>query len=54
MICAVSCPGANPLLTPGAQQVLAVAFEDYPHSYDQVLEEVHARLNAVGMRRNSI
>lgn len=36
------------LLLPNAQQDLAAAFDRYPHLYDQVLEEVHARLNAAG------
>lgn len=42
------CPTATPLLMPGVKPTLLAAFNSYPHLYDQVLEEVHARLNAAG------
>lgn len=48
MLWPVSCPTANPLLVPGAKRTLAAAFERYPHLYDEVLAEVHARLNSAG------
>lgn len=44
----MSCPVANPLLAPDARRTMAEAWREYPHLYDQVLEEVHARLNAAG------
>jgi hypothetical protein len=33
---------------PGVKRTLAAAFGEYPNLYDQVLEEVHARLNTAG------
>lgn len=44
----MSCPTANRLLVPGARQAMAKAWREYPHIYDQVLAEVHARLNSAG------
>jgi hypothetical protein len=44
----MSCPSANPLLVPDARHSIANAWRGYPHLYDQVLEEVHARLNSAG------
>jgi hypothetical protein len=44
----MTCPTVSRLLLPNVQRDLAAAFDEYPHLYDQVLEEVHARLNAVG------
>jgi hypothetical protein len=44
----MTCPTVGRLLLPNAQRDLAAAFDRYPHLYDQVLEEVHARLNATG------
>jgi hypothetical protein len=44
----VSCPTASPLLVDGARPALTQAWRDYPHIYDQVLEEVHARVNSAG------
>jgi hypothetical protein len=44
----MTCPTVGRLLLPNAQRDLAAAFGRYPHLYDQVLEEVHARLNTAG------
>jgi hypothetical protein len=44
----MNCPTANPLLKPGARPALAAAFNRYPQLYDQLLDEVHSRLNSAG------
>jgi hypothetical protein len=44
----MSCSTANPLLAPNVLHTMAAAWRKYPHLYDQVLEEVHARLSAAG------
>ena len=44
----LSCPTASALLVSGARRTMVGAWGQYPHLYDQVLEEVHARLNFAG------
>jgi hypothetical protein len=44
----MACSTANPLLVSNARHTMTKAWQGYPHLYDQVLEEVHARLNAAG------
>jgi hypothetical protein len=44
----MSCPTANRLIAPGARKAMIQAWREYPHLYDQILEEVHARLNSAG------
>jgi hypothetical protein len=42
------CGSTSLLAGADARRLLNEAFERYPHLYDQVLEEVHARLNSAG------
>jgi hypothetical protein len=44
----VTRPTADALLVAGATQTMAQAWRKYPYLHDQVLEEVHARLNSAG------
>lgn len=44
----MSCSAGGTLLVSGANHAMAQAWRQYPHLYDQVLEEVHARLNSAG------